>query len=658
MSWGNQVVGRNFARWLVAFVLTFIPLASAHIIAADAPPRAITPQEVLRSQADKGNTSAQTDLALLYLKPGATPDQLAYGLGWLQKAATAGYPRAQYQLGRLYETGLAVPQDINETLLWYKRAAEGWYGPAELQLGLIYEKGLGVSLNRREAQRWYQRAAERDMTEAHATLARLYYEGFFGIKSPEAARGYALMAAAKGDSACAEILAHIEEAGTRRETPDLVEAAKWALLAAWFKPSRPAAFTALQKQLTDSMIEQAKERATTFELARREGGPIGFRPMPNAVALFNNRPVVELQTTFAHTGIVVPLEIGSGEAVPVILDTGANVSLVDERVSQHLNLSNTDETAIGGVGSSLMRAGVVSNLTCKIGGMEFAEGSFSTSSMDYMRPYGAKIRGLIGYNFLSRAVVEIDYAKGVVRFHDPKRFHYDGPGQRLPLRIEDGALYVRTGIVAPDGDVVYDEFFVDTGFSGGINITRYFLRDHEIFRSALKAEGGAALGIGGTMRSTFGRIPGLILGTYRINNPVALFSTSNKGGLAHMPTGLLGAEILSRFHVYFDYSRKEMIIEPNEHLNDPFESTAHGLRFITTGDKPPQFKVNDVIAGTPAEEAGFKMGDILTALDGQPAGELTLSKIYATLGDGKEHALQIKRGSDTLTLRVKERVFI
>lgn len=37
-----------------------------------------------------------------------------------------------------------------------------------------------------------------------------------------------------------------------------------------------------------------------------------------------------------------------------------------------------------------------------------------------------------------------------------------------------------------------------------------------------------------------------------------------------VPVDLTGSEILRRFHVYFDYQRERMILEPNGHLNDPF----------------------------------------------------------------------------------------
>jgi hypothetical protein len=37
--------------------------------------------------------------------------------------------------------------------------------------------------------------------------------------------------------------------------------------------------------------------------------------------------------------------------------------------------------------------------------------------------------------------------------------------------------------------------------------------------------------------------------------------------------GLIGGEIFRRFKLILDYSRKRMILEPNNHFNDPYELT-------------------------------------------------------------------------------------
>ena len=49
------------------------------------------------------------------------------------------------------------------------------------------------------------------------------------------------------------------------------------------------------------------------------------------------------------------------------------------------------------------------------------------------------------------------------------------------------------------------------------------------------------------------------------------------------------------------------------------------LAFVTA--PAPAFRIRTIIADSPAAEAGLMAGDIITAVDGRPAGELTLAHL-------------------------------
>lgn len=615
--------------------------------------------DLLIARAQSGDADAETDLAKLYLQPNSTPEQVTCGVQWLQKAANSGYPRAQYELGLLFETGHGVTVNEEKAVDWYKKAADSWYAPAEFRLGQCYEKAIGVAVNRAESVRWYQRAAERDLPEAEATMARIYTIGYGGFKSPTVAKAWAMLAVRSGNSECAEMLARIIGDETL-DAPDWIEAGKWALLASWWKPPRTAALEEIKPRLSFSALAQIKERALAFEKIREEGGPAFFSNYPDVLPLFKGRAVVEIPAVFNGTEIVLPVSIHGSAPIPLVLDTGASTSLIDLNTVKALDLELTDEHTVSGIGPDAMVAGTVADLSCKIGDLEFKSGSFSSCSLDYIKPYGEKIRGLLGYNFLSRFVVEIDYAKKAVRFHDPAQFHYTATNGSaiIPIHMKDGAIYAPVGVVADGGRVALDDFIIDTGFEGTIDIGRYFMRNHEIFSDVSKVDGGVSIGIGGIARPKCGRIPALTLGSYRLEKPTALFSLSNKGMLANTPTGLVGSEILGRFRVFIDYAHKQLILEPNENFAKPFDGNTHGLGFIIAGTNPSVYKINDILPGSPGEESGFKMGDVLVTLDDKLAGEFSLGEIYHVLSDGKEHVLKVKRGDDILTLKVREREFI
>ena len=118
-------------------------------------------------------------------------------------------------------------------------------------------------------------------------------------------------------------------------------------------------------------------------------------------------------------------------------------------------------------------------------------------------------------------------------------------------------------------------------------------------------------------------------GPYVLREPVVAFSTGLKEGLLGSSAigGLIGGEILQRFTVTFDYPHHQILVEPNSRFADPFRKNESGLSVLARGKDFHRFEVDDVGQGWPAELAGVRLGDLLTALGGHPASELDLDKI-------------------------------
>jgi hypothetical protein len=105
-----------------------------------------------------------------------------------------------------------------------------------------------------------------------------------------------------------------------------------------------------------------------------------------------------------------------------------------------------------------------------------------------------------------------------------------------------------------------------------------------ILKNTLIAEGrnqfaSFGFGAGGEFRQVTGRVESLEVGGVKILNPVADFSTDTKGvtGTASYD-GTIGGDILRRFTVILDYSRQQMIFEPNADFATPFETDKSGER--------------------------------------------------------------------------------
>jgi C-terminal processing protease CtpA/Prc len=64
--------------------------------------------------------------------------------------------------------------------------------------------------------------------------------------------------------------------------------------------------------------------------------------------------------------------------------------------------------------------------------------------------------------------------------------------------------------------------------------------------------------------------------------------------------------------------------------------------------------VQQIIAGSPASAAGLHEGDIISAVEGQPAANLTLEQVRQLFKHkGRSYRLHIERARQTLQTKIK-----
>jgi C-terminal processing protease CtpA/Prc len=86
----------------------------------------------------------------------------------------------------------------------------------------------------------------------------------------------------------------------------------------------------------------------------------------------------------------------------------------------------------------------------------------------------------------------------------------------------------------------------------------------------------------------------------------------------------VGAGVLKRFNITFDYGNQRLIFERNatDARRDSYDRAGLWLKLAGEG-----FEVIDVVAGGPSAEAGLAVGDTIVAVDGTPARELALPRL-------------------------------
>jgi predicted aspartyl protease len=328
---------------------------------------------------------------------------------------------------------------------------------------------------------------------------------------------------------------------------------------------------------------------------------------------------ISLPFDLVDNRIIINVELNGKGPFRFIFDSGAG-EIVSPEAARELGLKIEGTSTGGGVGEKLVERGATNVALVQVGDIQLTNQDFGVISFnDTKYVFGAnRIDGIIGYALFKRLVVRIDYEQRSVTFTEPSQFAYKGSGVVVPLNFD-----AHLPLVNGELDGVSGIFVIDTGARSSLLLYGPFVEKNNL-RTKYKAsvEGITGWGIGGPVRSQVVRIGSLKLGAVEVHNLIARLSLQKSGGLTNANrAALVGPDVLRQFTTTFDYSRRQLIFEKNGNYGKPDSYDRVGMWFGQEGD---HFEVIDVIAGSPASEAGIKVGDRILAIDGQSAAALDL----------------------------------
>ena len=355
---------------------------------------------------------------------------------------------------------------------------------------------------------------------------------------------------------------------------------------------------------------------------------------------------------FAGNHIYLRGRVNSSEPLWLLLDTGAAASYFDVQQAKALRL--------GVQGDSI-------KVVISLPGVKLRNQTFTIQPLTFGVYDGHAVDGLLGYDFISRFVVEINYVSRTINLYDPQSYRYFGSGEVVPLiMLEDDSggkvPLVRTRILQRGRDAIEGKFIADTAVRGAMSFNTPFVETNKLLQST-QGTIQAVLGGGAMVRESrqpIGRVPNVQLGRFALKNPVAVFFQDKKGVLASPEfDGVIGGEILRRFRVVFDYSRQQMILEPNRTFSEPYEYDMSGLLLIAEGTDYTIFRVRQLIENSPATTAGLREGDVISAVNGKVAAKLTMEQVRQMFKqEGQSYLLSIKRGDEKMQTRIRLRRLI
>jgi hypothetical protein len=357
--------------------------------------------------------------------------------------------------------------------------------------------------------------------------------------------------------------------------------------------------------------------------------------------------------------IFVRASINDSAPLSLIFDTGAGINVINASRAAGLRLSSGASVNARGTGGTVTGM-LAMGATVALPGVKAFDQRIAVLPLDTLEPHvGRRVDGILGYDFIKEFVVEIDYEKSLMSFHDPRSYRYRGRGAIIPVGLRGGTPFVTTTIDLTDADRVAGEFEIDTGSDGALGIYDYFAKARGLRRRLPRLSAPQkGMGVGGETSSVEARVKDFRLGRFPVKNPVVSLSEDDneEGGARPKYDGMIGTEVFRRFKVVIDYSRNRLILAPNRFFAEPYESDMSGIEIVAGGEDFRTFRVTRVEAGSPGAAAGLRAGDVLAGIDGRAAAEFTLDAITRLFTeDGREHTLTVRRGAEDVQTRIKLR---
>lgn len=382
------------------------------------------------------------------------------------------------------------------------------------------------------------------------------------------------------------------------------------------------------------------------------------RENPGGFSLAAGNGALRIPCELEKNHVFLRGRIDHSEPLRIGLDTGAGVSLLD--ASREKLLGSRIEQGHLTVGcAGPVKSGVIRGITVSLPGVELFNQSLMTLPLGSVQSSDAqRMDAILGHDLFRRLVVEIDYGSRLISLYDPHGYQYRGPGEILPIKIRDNHPYVTAKLVIQGHAPIEGQFVIDTGSGLALILQSAFVEEHKLLSSAHRILDLRGECVGGSIPLPTGRVKGLLLGRFVIDSPLAVFAKSGEFA-APGSAGNIGGMILSRFKVIVDYSRQRLIMEPNDHFYEQYESDMSGITLGSEGPRSTVIKVRRILEPSPAAEVGLREGDVIVAVNHRPAAELSLDTLDEMLRhDGREYQLTVRRGDALLEFKLKLRRLI
>ncbi len=385
--------------------------------------------------------------------------------------------------------------------------------------------------------------------------------------------------------------------------------------------------------------------------------------------------------------IIIPVEV-NGSELSFLLDTGVSKPILFNLTDKDsIQINNVTPVAIRGLGSDKKVQALRS-----LGNTFELKGLYNPSQelflvmdegIDFSPRLGMTVHGIIGYDLFKDFIVEVNYSKKRLKFHNPETFRYKKckKCEQIPLTLYKNKPFVDAAVSIEDKAEVPAHLLVDSGSSDAV----WLFKDEKkrISVPEKKYSDFLGKGLGGAIYGERAKLTHLSLAGNKIAGAKVAFPDSVTTSLVRhnkRRNGSVGGEVLKRFNLIYDYRGGKITFKKNGNFKKPFQYNMIGIELEYRGSRlvkeitsalaripardqkngegltvhfrdvlrinqVPSFKVVDLRKGSPADFAGLKEGDVIIKVNNRPTHLYNLQEVTEMLHGkaGKKIKLVVER---------------
>lgn len=276
---------------------------------------------------------------------------------------------------------------------------------------------------------------------------------------------------------------------------------------------------------------------------------------------------VTIPFSFVESHIFVQATLNGKLKVYLLLDSGASANIYYKPTVENLDLPIIGYMPVQGVAAD-DSVGLVRVDSVQVGDLALyrqVAGMMDESPIGFVTMENAKFGGVLGFDFLSRFPVMIDYERYQLTVFNPEKFALPPGGTIVPFELHSKIPTTRATVAGADGN-----FIIDLGNAIGMVLHDEFVVSNNL---EMQLEGihdleGGMLGVGGMAHMRGAKVQSLKIGNLDLG-ATKVFLPEAAGGMSasRRIDGNIGNPILKRFTVLLDYERNRLVLYPPDSAN-------------------------------------------------------------------------------------------